>query len=60
MGYEAALKKHPKDHTAGHEGQPDSSTVEVDLGGRKVQIRQQTVASGIGVGIGRRLKRLFG
>jgi hypothetical protein len=54
MGHEDALKKHPKDHTS------LLSTVEVDFGGRKAQIRQQTVASGIGVGIGRRLRRLFG
>jgi hypothetical protein len=60
MGYEAALGKHPKDRPARRDGESDSPIAEVELGGRKVRIRQQTVASGIGVGIGRRIKRLLG
>jgi hypothetical protein len=60
MGYEAALDKQPEDRRADRDRDSDAPTVEVELGGRKVRIRQQTVPSGIGYGIARRLKRWLG
>jgi hypothetical protein len=60
MADEAGLKKQPRDDRAPGERGSEDPTVEVELRGRKVRIRQQTVPSGIGVGIERRLKRLFG
>jgi hypothetical protein len=60
MGYEAALEKHPKNRLVRRDERSESPTVEVEVGGRKVRVRQQTVASGIGYGIRRRLKRLLG
>jgi hypothetical protein len=59
MAYDAALKKHPNRLAVADE-ESKSPTIEVEVGGRKVRVRQQTVASGLGYGITRRLKRLFG
>jgi hypothetical protein len=58
MAYDAALEKRPNRNAASDERM--SSTIEVEVGGRMVRVRQQTVASGLGYGITRRLKRLFG
>jgi hypothetical protein len=60
MGFDAALEKHLKDRSAPSGEKADSPTVEVEVDGRKVQVRQQTVASGIGAGIRRRVERLLG
>jgi hypothetical protein len=59
MAYDAALRKHP-DRLSASDERSESPTIEVEVGGRKVRVRQQTVASGLGYGITRRLKRLFG
>jgi hypothetical protein len=60
MGFDAALEKHPKDRSAPLGEKAESPTVEVNVDGRKVQVRQQTVASGLGAGIRRRIERLLG
>jgi hypothetical protein len=57
MAYDAALRKN---RLAAPDERSKSSTIEVEVGGRKVRVRQQTVASGLGYGITRRLRRLFG
>jgi hypothetical protein len=58
MAYDAALKKHPN-RVARRDKRSESSTIEVEVGGRKVRVRQQTVASGLGYGIMSRLKHWF-
>jgi hypothetical protein len=59
MRHEVAPEKQQQDDGR-RDREPEDPTVEVELRGRKVQIRQQTVPSGIGVGIERRLRRLLG
>jgi hypothetical protein len=60
MGYEAAVGKQPKDRRDVRDENWDAPTVEVEMDGRKVRIRQQTIASGIGYGFARRLRRWLG
>lgn len=59
MAYDAALKKHPN-RVARRDERSEPPTIEVDIDGRKVSVRQQTIPSGLGYGLLGRLKRFLG